>query len=276
MDEAAPGKVFQRSAVANAFVRQDSRETHMKISLIIPALNEMGCLPGNLNTLRQADWVHEIIVVDGGSTDGTLGWLRQQDGIRVVETPRGRGLQLNAGARCATGDVLVFLHADTSPPPEAGKHLKAVFECPDVAGGCFSVRFLERKPRLLGLVAAGINWRTRVTHSATGDQAIFARRSVFEDIKGFCEWPLFEDVDFVSRMKRAGRFVVVQSRVTVSARRHIKYGVIRTVMHVYLLRLAFWAGVSPFTLARLYPVLGYNARPGTALLTAPGRNPVSG
>jgi glycosyltransferase involved in cell wall biosynthesis len=88
----------------------------MKISVIIPALNEMGCLPGNLNILRQADWVHEIIVVDGGSTDGTLGWLRQQDGIMVVETTPGRGIQLNAGARCATGDVLVFLHADHCCP----------------------------------------------------------------------------------------------------------------------------------------------------------------
>jgi hypothetical protein len=168
------------------------------------------------------------------------------------------------------------VHADASLPPEAGIHLKAVFECPDVAGGCFTVRFLERKPRLLGLVAAGINWRTRVTHSATGDQAIFVRRSVFEESDGFREWPLFEDVDFVSRMKRAGRFVVVHSRVGVSARRHIKYGVIRTVILVYLLRLGFWAGISPVTLARWSPVLAHNARPQAPLIAAPGRNPVSG
>jgi rSAM/selenodomain-associated transferase 2 len=248
----------------------------MKVSVIIPVLNERECLPGSLNALKQADWVHEIVVVDGGSTDGTLAWLRQQGTIRLVEALPGRGIQLNAGAKCATGDVMVFLHADVSLPLDAGKHLNAVFESPDAVGGCFYVRFQERRPHLLGFVAAGINWRTRVTHSATGDQAIFVRRSVFEESDGFREWPLFEDVDFVSRMKRMGRFVVVHSRVTVSARRHIKYGVIRTVMLVYLLRLAFWAGVSPFTLARLYPIFGYNSRPRTALLTAPGRNPVSG
>lgn len=232
--------------------RQGSREYHMKVSVIIPALNERECLPGSLNALKQADWVHEIIVVDGGSTDGTLGWLRRQDGIRVFETPPGRGLQLNAGARAATGDVMVFLHADASLPPDAGKRLKAVFECPDVAGGCFCVHFQQHRPRLLGLVAAGINWRTRITRSATGDQAIFVRRRVFRKLGGFREWPLFEDVDFATRMKRAGRFAVIRSRVTVSARRHIKYGVIRTVTLIYLLRLGFWAGISPIALARWY------------------------
>jgi rSAM/selenodomain-associated transferase 2 len=240
----------------------------MRVSVIIPALNEKERLPGHLNALKQADRFHEIIVVDGGSTDGTLGWLRQQDGIRVVESPPGRGLQLNAGARCATGDVMVFLHADASLPPDARKHLKAVFECPDVAGGCFSVRFQEHRPRLLGLVAAGINWRTRVTHSATGDQAIFVRRSVFEEIGGFREWPLFEDVDFVSRMKRVGRFVVVHSRVAVSARRHIKYGVIRTVMLIYLLRMGFWAGVSPSTLNRWYESPNLHSKPRCGLAKA--------
>ncbi len=224
----------------------------MKVSVIIPVLNERDCLPESLAVLKDQNWIHEIIVVDGGSTDGTLEWLRQQIGVRIIEAPAGRGIQLNAGARAATGDTLIFLHADSRLPPDTGENLRRALEAPQVAGGCFCAQFASRRPRSLGIMAAGINLRTVLTHSATGDQAVFARRSVFEGIGGFREWPLFEDVDFVGRMKRVGGFVVIRSRVTVSARRHIHNGVFRTVILVYLLRLGFWAGVSPFTLARWY------------------------
>ena len=159
----------------------------------------------------------------------------------------------------ASGDALLFLHADSRLPPDAGVFLKRSLDSPQVAGGCFCVQFASRSPRLLGIVAAGINLRTVLTHTATGDQAIFIRRSVFHEIGGFREWPLFEDVDFVSRMKRKGRFVVIRSRATVSARRYVRNGVIRIVLLVYLLRLGFWAGISPFTLARWYQ--GTDAQP---------------
>jgi rSAM/selenodomain-associated transferase 2 len=172
--------------------------------------------------------------------------------VRVLQSLAGRGIQLNAGARAATGDTLVFLHADTRLPSGAGDSLRSALEPPQVSVGCFCVRFEHRKPRSLGIVAAGINLRTLLTRSATGDQVIFARRSAFEKIGGFREWPLFEDVDFVSRLKQIGKFAVIRSCVTVSARRHVRDGVFKTVMLGYLLRLAFWAGVSPFTLAELY------------------------
>jgi rSAM/selenodomain-associated transferase 2 len=246
----------------------------MRLSVIIPVLNERDCLPENLAALKRHDWIHEIIVVDGGSTDGTLAWLRQQRGVRPIESPAGRGFQLNAGVRVAAGDTLVFLHADTRLPPEAGESLRSTLESPQVAGGCFCVRFDGHKPRSLGIVATGINTRTILTHTATGDQAIFVRRDVFEKIGGFREWPLFEDVDFVSRIKRAGKFTVIRSRVTVSARRHVRQGVVRTVMLVYLLRLGYWAGISPFTLAKWYRGPNRPSKP-PAVLSVPERSVIS-
>ncbi len=224
----------------------------LKASVVIPVRNEFACLPATISALRRQPWIHEVIAADGGSTDGTLEWLRQQKGVRIVESAGGKGIQLNAGAREATGDTLIFLHADSQLPPDAEGSLKRALDTPHVAGGCFCVQFASRRPRMLRLVAAGINLRTMLTHTATGDQAIFVRRSFFHEVGGFREWPLFEDVDLVSRLKRAGKFAVIRSRATVSARRFHRHGVIRTVLLVYLLRLGYWAGVSPFTLARWY------------------------
>lgn len=240
----------------------------MKVSVIVPVLSERDCLPGNLKALKDHNWIHEVIVVDGGSSDGTVEWLQQQSGVRLIESPAGRGIQLNAGAGAATGDVLIFLHADARLPHDAYECLRKAIDSPQVAGGCFCVRFDDRRPRSLGVVAAGINLRTVLTHRATGDQAIFARRSVFEEIGGFHEWPLFEDVDFVSRLKRVGKFAVIRSRVTVSARRHVRCGVFRTVILCYSLRLGFWAGISPFSLARWHQDQRAEAKPGAAF--APG------
>jgi rSAM/selenodomain-associated transferase 2 len=228
------------------------RRFWMKVSVIIPVLNEIECLPQNLAALKQQSQIGEIILVDGGSADGTLEWLRLQCGVMVVQTPVGTGNQLNAGAKSATGDFLLFLHADTRLPGDAYECLEKAFRSKEVAGGCFCVRFDRSKPRSLGIVAAGINLRTRITHSATGDQAIFVRRDVFEKVGGFPEWPLFEDVEFVTRMKRAGRFAVIRVPVTISSRRHVRCGVLRTVLLCYLLRLGFWAGISAFKLAEWY------------------------
>ncbi len=249
-----------------------------KLSVIIPVLNERECLPLTLSALRGHDWIHELIVVDGESTDGTREWLdRNADGrVKLVHAERGRGRQLNAGAAEATGDVFLFLHADCLLPCDAGERLREALIEKEVAGGCFCVRFTQERPRSLALVAAGINLRTVLAHSATGDQAIFARRSVFEEVGGFREWPLFEDVDFVGRIKRVGNFVVIRSPVTVSARRHLREGVVRTAVRVYLLRLGYWAGVSPFTLARWYQDLNAHLKPPGVLGAATERNVISG
>ena len=115
----------------------------------------------------------------------------------------------------------------------------------EMAGGAFPIRFAESGHRALRMVAWGINLRTRGFRSVTGDQAVFVRRSVFEALGGFREWPLFEDIDLVGRMKRAGRFVILSSPVTISARRYLTFGIGRTILLCYLLRVGYWLGISP-------------------------------
>ena len=209
----------------------------MQLSIIIPTLNERTGLPA-IVAAAQALRPQEILVVDGGSTDGTREWVQSQAGLRLVDSERGRGPQLNAGARSALGDVLLFLHADCLPSPDTAAAIDSVLQNPKSAGGCFSVRFAERRPWSLGLVAKVINWHSRAFRYATGDQAIFVRRAIFDAAGGFPDWPLFEDVEFVRRVNQQGRFVVLRSNVTLSARRWLARGVWRTS----LLMLALYAG----------------------------------
>jgi len=224
----------------------------MKISVIIPALNERNHLPVTLASLTHMDLLHEVIVVDGGSTDGTREWLSQQQVSRVIDAERGRGAQLNAGARLATGDVLIFLHSDCLLPPDAPMHIMEALANDRVVGGCFLIRFAEQYPRSLWLIALGINGRTLLTRTATGDQAIFVRRSAYELVGGFAAWPLFEDIDLITRIKRLGRFVVQGRTVTISGRRWVTYGVWRTTVMMYALRAGYYVGVSPFRLKRWF------------------------
>ncbi|CAN5742597.1 TIGR04283 family arsenosugar biosynthesis glycosyltransferase [soil metagenome] len=223
----------------------------MKLSIIVPVLNERPYLPAVLTALTNLD-VHEVIVVDGGSTDGSREYLSQQKKALVINAERGRGPQLNAGAAIATGDALVFLHCDCLLPPDGAKRIAQALANEGIVGGCFLVRFAEQHPRSLRVVARGINCRTRFTHTATGDQAIFVRRSVYETVRGFADWPLFEDMDLVARIKRRGRFVVLPTSVTISARRWVTDGVWRTTLIMYALRVGYYAGISPFRLKRWF------------------------
>lgn len=226
----------------------------MKLSVVIPVLNEKEVLPETLRTLMELHDVHEIIIVDGGSSDGTREWTATHlppNGC-IVDGVRGRGSQLNAGARAATGDVVLFLHADTRLPASAVRKIKELLSNEQVVGGGFLVRFQEYKPWILRLVAGGINFRTRLSRTATGDQAIFTRMEAFVAAGGFAEWPVFEDVDFVQRLKRIGRFAIAPVYATTSARRYITWGVLRTVLLMYGLRIGFWVGISPFRLHRWF------------------------
>jgi glycosyltransferase involved in cell wall biosynthesis len=257
----------------------------MKLSVIIPVLNERASLPVTIAALRACRGIAEIIVSDGGSTDGTISWLQAQLDIVLVRSIRGKGPQMNVGAAAAfdvsyasniaepdntetdsiktdstetavetvatpgTPDIaLLLLHADCLISQPAIDALHAALADQQLAGGAFYIRFAESRPRSLHLVAWGINVRARFRNSATGDQGIFVRKSVFDSIGGAPEWPLFEDVELVRRIKQTGKFVVLKTPLTISGRRYIEHGVFRTALLIYSLRFAFWLGVPPHRL----------------------------
>ena len=217
--------------------------------MIVPALDEAEALPATLARVRAAP-IHELIVVDGGSRDATRA-VAAPLADRVLATSAGRARQMNAGAAVATGDVLLFLHADTALPAAFDRAVAAALADPSVVGGRFDVR-LEGASRGLRLVAAAINLRSRVTRIATGDQAIFVRRTVFEALGGYPAIPLLEDVSLMRALKRAGRIACLRETVATSARRWDERGVARTVVLMWTLRLGYALGVSPARLLRLY------------------------
>lgn len=217
-----------------------------RLSVIVPVLNEAAGIREALEALAPLRVRgHEIIVVDGGSDDGTAS-LAAPACDQLLVTPRGRALQLNTGALVASGDALVFLHADTQLPERADELI-----CAALAGaswGRFDVRIASRQ-LLLGVVACAMNLRSRLTGIATGDQAIFVRRDAFP---GFPEIPLMEDVALCRLLKRRGRPACLRSRVTTSARRWEAHGVLRTILLMWRLRLLYALGFAPQRLARDY------------------------
>ena len=188
---------------------------------------------------------HELIVVDGGSDDGTPAIARALCD-RVIAAPRGRALQMNAGAREARGDAFVFLHADTRLPALADAMILSALKTH--VWGRFDVQ-IDARHRLLKLVACAMNLRSRLTGIATGDQAIFVRRDAFH---GFAEIALMEDIAFSKAMKRHGPPACLPQRVVTSGRRWESRGVLRTIVLMWRLRLLYFLGVRPEVLARLY------------------------
>ena len=221
----------------------------MRLSIVIPALDEAGVIADTLEALaplvaRGAD----IVVVDGGSRDATARIARER-GARVLDSARGRARQMNAGAAVATGDALLFLHADTRLPPNADRSVQAALT--GHPWGRFDIR-IEGPARMLVLVGALMNLRSRLTGIATGDQAMFMRREVFLAAGGFPEQPLMEDIELSRRLRRAGWPACLRERATTSGRRWIEHGVWRTILLMWRLRLAYFLGASPERLRARY------------------------
>ena len=226
------------------------------VSVIIPALNEAGCIGDAIRSARDAG-ADEVVVADGGSEDGTAEAARPLADT-VVVSPRGRAAQMNAGARVSAGEVLLFLHADTLLPPGAiGAVRKAVTE-DGAGGGAFAVRLgvsPEASPArkaLLRLTARMINARARFLRAYTGDQGIFVAREVFEETGGYPEIPLMEDVEMSRRLVRRGPTALLPVRITTSARRWESRGPVRTILLMWGLRVAHRLGMSPARCARIY------------------------
>ena len=226
------------------------------LSIIIPVLNEAGVITRALSRFAPLrEHGVEIIVVDGSSEDGTAERAREL-ADRVISAPRGRGAQMNAGAANASGGVLLFLHADTQLPPDADHLVLDGLRQSGRAWGRFDVR-ITGKSRLLPLVAALMNLRSRTTGIATGDQAMFVTREAFARAQGFPDIPLMEDIAIAKRLKRVSKPLCLRECVTTSGRRWEKRGVVRTIVLMWCLRLAFFLRASPERLARQY---GYRPR----------------
>jgi rSAM/selenodomain-associated transferase 2 len=227
-----------------------------RLSIIMPVLDEGEGISAALDALADMRSLGvEVIVVDGGSRDATVQRARLRSDL-VLQTPRGRAQQMNAGAARATGDVLLFLHADTRLPRETDHLVLDGLQRSGRVWGRFDVTIVG-EPRMLETVAWCMNRRSRLTGIATGDQAIFVARDAFQSVGGFPAIALMEDIALCKRLKRLGRPLCLPQRVVTSGRRWERGGVWRTVVLMWRLRLAYFFGADPARLAQRY---GYGAR----------------
>lgn len=220
------------------------------LAIVIPVLDEaprIGELLRELQPLRQAGV--ELVVADGGSRDGTPE-IAAAFADAVIDAPRGRARQMNAGAAASRGDILLFLHADTLLPPAGVAAVMAAIE-DGAQWGRFDVRIAGQAP-LLRVVARMMNWRSRLTGIATGDQAMFVTRAAFDAVGGFPPIALMEDIALSRALRRLGRPASLAARVVTSGRRWDENGAWRTIFLMWRLRAAFFLGANPDTLSKQY------------------------
>lgn len=220
------------------------------ISVIIPVYHEASRINHLLRPLLSFPET-ELIVVDGAPEQDTLAAI-ESPCVHGFASPPGRGIQMNQGAAQATGKILLFLHADTSLPMQALDLIRSALDDPRISGGAFSLRYASSRPGL-ALIAMLANLRSTWTRAPYGDQAIFLRAEVFRSMGGFAEIPIMEDLEFMTRLRRAGHSIrILQAPVLTSPRRHEREGLVRCTARNLLLRLLYHLGLSLDRLARLY------------------------
>lgn len=221
-----------------------------KISIIIPVLNEEENLRMAIASTHTTPAV-EIIAADGGSTDGTVA-LAVSLGVTVLSTTAGRAHQMNIGAKAATGDILLFLHADTRLPVGFADFVrKTLFSEDDIVAGAFSLK-IDHARRSLRWIERGVNWRSRFFQMPYGDQAIFLRADTFHQVGGFPEQPIMEDFELMRRLQRLGKIAIVSPPVVTSARRWLQRGVFTTTLINQLVIVGYLLGISRARLGQLY------------------------
>ncbi|MCY7376715.1 MAG: TIGR04283 family arsenosugar biosynthesis glycosyltransferase [Pyrinomonadaceae bacterium] len=220
-----------------------------EISIVIPTLNEEFSIRQTLDSLVVFGENIEIIVVDGGSGDATLAIAESYD-VKILRSLRGRGTQLQIGGRAATGDVLWFLHADTIPAPDCVRQMKQILQNKNVVGGNFTIRFDGESSAAKFLTRLYPNLRK--LGLIYGDSAIFVRRDVYKKIGGFQPFPIFEDLDFIERLRKAGDIITLSAVVTTSSRRFENKSFVLTFARWTILQILYWFGVSPETLIKIY------------------------
>jgi len=223
----------------------------LKLSIIIPALNEENSIVKTLKQLQPLrDEGHEVIVVDGGSDDQT--WQLSEPLVdHAIQSHPGRARQMNRGAALASNEILLFLHADTRLPDDATQQIDAALNCTMKVWGRFDVR-LTGQPFMFRVIERMINQRSCITGIATGDQAIFVRRAVFELFGGYAEIPLMEDVELTKSLRSISWPCCIKSAVVTSSRRWEKNGIVKTIWLMWRLRFLYFIGVDPRKLAASY------------------------
>jgi rSAM/selenodomain-associated transferase 2 len=221
----------------------------MNFSIIIPTLNEVHAIVNCLTALQPLRNCCEIIVVDGGSTDDTKR-LAQPLVDKVISSAKSRAIQMNIGTESAEGDVLIFLHADTLLPVDALDQITQAFNN-NGRWGRFDVQLSGRHP-MLNVVALLMNWRSRITGIATGDQVIFVNKQLFESVGRYLVIPLMEDIALSNKLKKITPPICLKTKVMSSGRRWEQFGMARTILLMWSLRLRYALGADPQTLAILY------------------------
>lgn len=220
----------------------------MSISVIIPTLNEAGQIGSLLDTLYQVEDL-EIIVVDGGSSDDTLEIVKQYSLTKCLQSDRGRGLQMNQGAQHAKGEILFFLHADSTIHISSFSTIRTCLQDPEIGAGTLCLSFDSGNPILQLL-----SWFTRINHPLFiyGDQGLFIRKNLFQGIGGFANIPFMEDIDILAKIRKDSQLVKLKEEIITSARRFERKGVMKQILLNIFLLSAFHMGVSPHKLSGLY------------------------